>query len=98
VHGEVDRGEVDEAGRVRPCMNVRTLEGEAREDIGGEATRWGDSTLARATISRPLSVTGEWLKGVKTTYVTHTSSYVRKRNLNTEILSINVRVILIFYA
>jgi hypothetical protein len=40
VLGEAGHGEGEEAGRVRPCMKVRTLDGEeAPEDIGGEATR-----------------------------------------------------------
>jgi hypothetical protein len=66
--GGVNRDEGEETGRVRPCMKVRTRDGEeACEDAGGDSTKWGGSNLALATISRPLSVIGEWLNGVKAT-------------------------------
>jgi hypothetical protein len=57
--GEVDE---DDAGRVRPCMKVRTREGEAglAPSVGGNgATNDGDEARTLATISFPLGVDGE---------------------------------------
>jgi hypothetical protein len=54
----LDDGE--EAGLVRPCIKVRTREGEGvRDATGEEATRCGVWDRALATISLPLAVTGE---------------------------------------
>jgi hypothetical protein len=57
--GEVDD---DDVGRVRPCMKVRTREGEAgpAPSVGGNgATNEGDEARTLATISFPLGVDGE---------------------------------------
>jgi hypothetical protein len=60
--GESGEEDDDDAGRVRPCMKVRTREGEA--DLapsidGNGATNDGNEARTLATISFPLGVDGE---------------------------------------
>jgi hypothetical protein len=52
--------EGDEDGLVRPCIKARTRDGEGDRVVrGGEATKYGVSDRALATISLPLAVPGE---------------------------------------